>query len=57
MSTRSTQTIVPPSASPLHALLATERDPHLRQRELVRASIVSCPGKTSPTHHRYSRAA
>jgi hypothetical protein len=27
----------------LRALLATERDPHRRQRELVRASLVSCP--------------
>jgi hypothetical protein len=57
MNVRSTPAVFPPSVSPLHALLASERDPHLRQRELVRASIMSCPGKTSPTHHRYSRAA
>jgi hypothetical protein len=28
-------------------LLATERDAHRRQRELVRASLVLCPGKTA----------
>ena len=31
------------------SLLATERDAHRRQRELVRASLVLCPGKTA-TH-------
>ena len=35
----------PLSTAALRSLLATERDPHLRQRELVRASLVSCPGK------------
>jgi hypothetical protein len=29
----------------LRTLLATERDPHRRQRELVRASLLSCPVK------------
>jgi len=29
----------------LRKLLATERDAHRRQRELVRASLVSCPNK------------
>jgi hypothetical protein len=29
------------------ALLASERDAHRRQRELVRASLMLCPGKTS----------
>lgn len=29
----------------LRELLATERDAHRRQRELVRASLVACPGK------------
>ena len=28
-------------------LLATERDAHRRQRELVRASLMLCPGKTA----------
>jgi hypothetical protein len=35
----------PLSNAVLQTLLATERDPHRRQRELVRASLVSCPGK------------
>jgi hypothetical protein len=35
----------PLSNAGLRTLLATERDPHRRQRELVRASLVSCPGK------------
>jgi hypothetical protein len=30
----------------VHTLLATERDAHRRQRELVRASLFLCPGKT-----------
>ena len=29
------------------SLLATERDAHRRQRELVRASLMLCPGKTA----------
>jgi hypothetical protein len=29
----------------LNMLLATERDQHRRQRELVRASLFMCPGK------------
>jgi hypothetical protein len=29
----------------LQHMLATERDAHRRQRELVRASLFSCPGK------------
>jgi hypothetical protein len=32
-------------AKPLQTLLATERDAHRRQRELVRASLFLCPGK------------
>jgi hypothetical protein len=36
-------------AAAVHSLLATERDAHRRQRELVRASLVLCPGKTA-TH-------
>ncbi len=30
----------------LHRLLAAERDPHERQRELVRISLVACPPTT-----------
>jgi hypothetical protein len=33
------------SAPALRHMLMTERDAHRRQRELVRASLVSCPGK------------
>jgi hypothetical protein len=29
----------------VRTLLASERDAHRRQRELVRASLVLCPGK------------
>ena len=29
-------------------VLATQRDLHLRQRELVRASLTMCPGKSRP---------
>ena len=32
------------SGSALRSMLSTERDPHRRQRELVRASLVICPG-------------
>jgi hypothetical protein len=35
----------PLSSAALRTLLATERDPHRRQRELVRASLMSCPVK------------
>ena len=35
----------PLSHTALRTLLATERDPHRRQRELVRASLLSCPVK------------
>ena len=35
----------------VQSLLATERDAHRRQRELVRASLFLCPGK-SPSGHR-----
>jgi len=33
-------------AAAVHRLLANERDAHRRQRELVRASLVMCPGKS-----------
>jgi hypothetical protein len=33
------------SNAALRTLLATERDAHRRQRELVRASLLSCPAK------------
>ena len=32
-------------ASSVQHVLATERDLHVRQRELVRASLTLCPGK------------
>jgi hypothetical protein len=32
----------------VQALLATERDAHRRQRELVRASLMLCPAKSDP---------
>jgi hypothetical protein len=35
-------------AAAVQSLLATERDAHRRQRELVRASLVMCPGKAEP---------
>jgi hypothetical protein len=35
----------PLTTAALRTLLAAERDPHRRQRELVRASLMSCPGK------------
>jgi hypothetical protein len=35
----------PLTSAALRTLLATERDPHRRQRELVRASLMSCPVK------------
>jgi hypothetical protein len=27
---------------------------HLRQRDLVRASLIACPAKASPTHRRWA---
>jgi hypothetical protein len=36
----------------LRSVLATQRDLHTRQRELVRASLVMCPGKTPPSQPR-----
>jgi hypothetical protein len=35
-------------AAAVQSFLATERDAHARQRELVRASLVMCPGKAEP---------
>jgi hypothetical protein len=35
-------------ASIVRELLSAERDPHRRQRELVRASLVACPGGKRP---------
>ena len=35
-------------AAAVQSLLATERDAHRRQRELVRASLMLCPGKYRP---------
>jgi hypothetical protein len=33
-------------AAALRQILAAQRDQHARQRELVRASLAWCPGKT-----------
>jgi hypothetical protein len=35
-------------AKALKEVLAAQRDQHSRQRELVRASLAWCPGKTRP---------
>jgi len=40
--------LTPVRTSALQQLLAQERDPHRRQRELVRASLFSCPAKRTP---------
>ena len=37
--------LTPVRTAALQQMLATERDAHRRQRELVRASLFSCPGK------------
>jgi hypothetical protein len=36
----------------LQRMLATERDAHARQRELVRASLFRCPDKGAPKQAR-----
>jgi hypothetical protein len=40
-----TPPLKPVSATNLQQVLASQRDLHLRQRELVRASLTLCPGK------------
>ena len=50
-------TLVSTSSDALRVLLTTETDPHRRQRELVRASLFSCPGKSGASQaHRAVRA-
>jgi hypothetical protein len=39
-------------AEALRQMLASQRDQHARQRELVRASLAWCPGKTRPAQPR-----
>jgi hypothetical protein len=39
-------------AAELREILAAQRDQHARQRELVRASLAWCPGKTRPVQPR-----
>jgi hypothetical protein len=39
-------------AEALRQILASQRDQHARQRELVRASLAWCPGKTRPAQSR-----
>jgi hypothetical protein len=38
------------SSTQLQSVLATERDLHARQRELVRASLFRCPDKGTGKH-------
>ena len=40
------------SSPQLQTVLATERDLHARQRELVRASLFRCPDKGGAKHTR-----
>jgi hypothetical protein len=40
-----TPPLKPVRASNVQQVLATQRDLHVRQRELVRASLTLCPGK------------
>jgi hypothetical protein len=40
-----TPPLKPVRASNVQQVLATQRDLHARQRELVRASLTLCPGK------------
>jgi hypothetical protein len=42
-----TPPLEPVRASNVQQVLATQRDLHVRQRELVRASLTLCPGKPS----------
>jgi hypothetical protein len=42
-----TPPLKPVRASNVQQVLATQRDLHVRQRELVRASLTLCPGKPS----------
>ena len=45
MVTPSHPVLVQTTRRELQALLAKEQDPHRRQRALVRASLVACPGR------------
>ena len=45
---RHTPVLTAVPAPALRRVLAEERDPHRRQRELVRASLIACPGKARP---------
>jgi len=38
----------------VNSALAPERTAHDRQRELVRASLLTCPGQARPTHRRWA---
>jgi hypothetical protein len=44
----STPPLQPVRATGVRQVLATQRDLHLRQRELVRASLTLCPAKPRP---------
>jgi hypothetical protein len=41
-------------ATPVHVLLASSRDAHARQVDLVRASLIACPATPRPTHRRWA---
>jgi hypothetical protein len=41
-------------ATPVHVLLASSRDAHARQVDLVRASLIACPAAQRPTHRRWA---
>jgi len=43
-----------PGASLRHVL--ADRDPHRRQRDLVRASLLARPSGSAPTHRRWAIA-
>ena len=54
METKSLPFLKAMPAGAMRTLLTQERDPHRRQRELVRASLLACPGKgRSPRHLAY----
>ena len=47
-----TPPLKPVRASNVQQVLATQRDLHVRQRELVQASLTLCPGKPRRTSAR-----
>lgn len=39
---------------PTTTATARQIDAHRRQRDMVRASLIACPAKSSPTHRRWA---